>query len=36
VRSKLENVGVGYARSKDRNGKWADLFIRAGLADLPD
>ena len=36
VRSKLENDGVGYARSKDRNGKWADLFIRAGLADLPD
>ena len=36
VRSALEAIGVGYARSKDQDGKWADLFVRAGLGDLPD
>lgn len=35
VRSMLEGMGVGYARSKDQPGKWADLFAIAGLAALP-
>jgi hypothetical protein len=36
VRQALEAIGISYARSKDPKGRWEDLFIRAGLSDLPE
>jgi hypothetical protein len=36
VRLALESAGIGYVRSKDPAGKWAKLFVSAGLASLPE
>ena len=36
VRARLEAIGVSYTRSKDPSGKWAKVFVGAGLAALPE
>jgi hypothetical protein len=36
VRERLEAIGVTYEKSTDPNGRWRELFARAGLSSLPD
>lgn len=37
VQARLEELGVNFSpKSKGLKGKWADVFARAGLAELPD
>jgi hypothetical protein len=36
IRARLEAVGINYARSKDPDLRWAELFASAGLASLPE
>jgi hypothetical protein len=36
VRQSLEAAGFDYRRSKDPKKRWNDLFVAAGLGDLPD